>query len=279
MTDPVVVTGASGFIGRALVIELARRRHNVMAVARTPQSWPAGVEGTLVKRYADLVLPDCPTVIHLAETSRQGAIEDVSHSAECVALVQSLLAQGPKRFVYASSAVVYGDTMLHPRRPDENPFPDSVYAMAKLACEGVALAAGGTVARLANVYGRGMAKHSVLAEILAQIPGRSPLAIRDGRPVRDFLWIDDAARGLADLALGRAHGVFNVGTGAGTSIADLARLALRSAGEGRRALRETHPTEQASAIVLDIETMAATVGWRPVVSLGDGVARLLQGAL
>jgi UDP-glucose 4-epimerase len=279
VTDPVVVTGASGFIGRALVTELARRHQNVMAVARTPQSWPAGVDGTLVKRYADLVLPDHATVIHLAEIRNQGTIKDVNHSAECMALVRSLQAQGPRRFVYTSSAVVYGDTMLHPRLPDEKLSPDGVYAMAKVACEGLALAAGGTVVRLANVYGPGMAKDSVLAEILAQIPGRSPLTIRDGRPVRDFLWIEDAARGLADLALGRVRGVFNLGTSVGTSIADLARLVLRSAGEGRRTIRETHPTEQASSIILDIEMIAGTVGWRPIVTLGDGVARLLRGAL
>jgi len=277
MTDPVVVTGASGFIGRALVGELARRHQCVKAVARTPQAWPAGVEGILVKQYADLLLPDHATVIHLAETRDEAAIQNANYPTECLALMRGLQDQNPRLLVYASSAAVYGDTMLHPRRPDEKVFPDGVYAVAKDACERIVLAVGGTVARLANVYGPGMAKNSVLAEILAQIPGVAPLTIRNGRPVRDFLWIEDAARGLADLALGRARGVFNLGTGVGTSVADLARLALRSAGEVGRAIRETHPTGHASSIVLDIETTTTAVGWRPTVSLEEGVARLLRG--
>ena len=47
--------------------------------------------------------------------------------------------------------------------------------------------------RLANVYGPGMAANNVMSDILGQVPGDGPLVVRDIAPVRDYLWIEDAA--------------------------------------------------------------------------------------
>jgi UDP-glucose 4-epimerase len=130
---------------------------------------------------------------------------------------------------------------------------------------------------LSNLYGAGMAPDTIVAEILAQIPGNAPLAVRDAKPVRDFLWVDDAAAGMADLAQSALGGVFNLGTGIGTSIAAVARTALALTGQDTRAVIETRPSNRASCLILDPEDTRAAAGWAARTNLDEGLSRLLQG--
>jgi nucleoside-diphosphate-sugar epimerase len=274
----VVVTGSSGFIGRAVVDELFRRHRKVLAVSRSHLSRCGQLESVVVKDYA--ATPDLSgmILIHLAETRDIAEAEALgrSHIDTCLARVERLAAKRPMRIVYASSAVVYGDEMPHPRRSHEKTVANGFYALAKMACEQRVLDAGGVVARLANVYGPGMARKAVLSDILGQIHKSGPIIVRDAQVVRDFLWIDDAARGLVDLALGSATGIFNLGMGSGVSVAELARLALKASGQDDRQLIETSPSGRTSTLVLDIEDTSTMFGWHPQISLLAGVSRMLS---
>jgi nucleoside-diphosphate-sugar epimerase len=166
--------------------------------------------------------------------------------------------------VYASSAAVYGDGVSRPRRTDEPVIPVNAYARAKAICEAEVLAAGGAVARLANLYGPGMAANNVISDILRQIPGTGPLTVRDGAPVRDYLWVDDAARGIADLASTRAG--------------EVARIALDLAGQSERQVVASAPTVTPSHLILDVSATVAMLGWRSKVSLEEGLKALLAMA-
>ena len=71
--------------------------------------------------------------------------------------------------------------------------------------------------RPANIYGPGMSKNNVLSTILQQIPGMGKLEVMDTNPVRDFIWVEDAAEGIVALALsifkdGNKCALFNLGT-------------------------------------------------------------------
>jgi nucleoside-diphosphate-sugar epimerase len=106
----------------------------------------------------------------------------------------------------------------------------------------------------------------------AKFPERGPSL----STTRDHNGIDDAARGLADIALGEAKGAFNLGTGRSIAAGEVARLALDIADETARSVIAMRHDGPVSSISLDISQTARAFGWRPLVSLQDGIHRLLS---
>jgi nucleoside-diphosphate-sugar epimerase len=252
-----------------------------VAAARKSMLHPPSARIMPLIDYADLA-PDSPNqvLIHVAEPRDIAAAETDAtvHTAGVRRVLMALLSKRWGHVVYASSAAVYGDGVSRPRRTDEPVIPVNAYARAKAICEAEVLAAGGAVARLANLYGPGMAANNVISDILRQIPGTGPLTVRDGAPVRDYLWVDDAARGIADLASTRAGGVVNFGTGRGLSVGEVARIALDLAGQSERQVVASAPTVTPSHLILDVSATVAMLGWRSKVSLEEGLKALLAMA-
>ena len=273
-----VVTGASGFIARAVIIALARRGVAVVAASRRAVAFDPPVRRMTIESYTEVQPPSADSVlIHLAEPRDIGNA-DVSgdtYVAERGAMLADLLAKGWAHVVYVSSSAVYGSDDPAPHCADEAVNPTGLYAQAKVTCERQVLAQGGAVARLSNVYGPGMAPNNVIADILRQVPGDGPIVVRNRKPVRDYLWIDDAAEGLSMLALSREPGIFNFGSGKGTSVEDLARLALSRVYEDGRMVLNSIAVEQESRQVLCISDTVKKLGWTPKVSLDQGVANLV----
>jgi UDP-glucose 4-epimerase len=268
----IVVTGASGFIGSALLRRLHRSGSDCVGVARSVRD---GVGTHRVGRYQDT--PDAEVLVHLADNSDRIAASaaGAEYEAEALQLVDALVAKASRMFIYASSALVYGDHVQEPRRPDEPVTPIDPYTRAKLACEARVLAAGGVVARLTNVYGPGMSRNNVMSTVLDQVPGAGPLRVRDDGPVRDFLWIEDAAAAFEAMTHRAIPGIYNLGTGTGTSIRELAQLALAAAGEHQRQIVATEPLGRGSCLVLDITRTVDHLAWQPSTTLMDGLAQLL----
>lgn len=278
----LVITGAAGFVGSAVVREAARAAFPVLAVSRRGSTATAvGVTAICVEDYAALRPPSDSVLIHLAEPRDIHAADTAGsgHEAATVGLLRSLLAWPWRFVVYASSVAVYGDTTKRPRYPSEPVLPQTAYGRAKLACESLVASRHGAVARLANLYGPGMAHNCVLADILAQIPGSGPLLVQTGDSVRDYLWVADAAAALVAIAARQAPGVFNVGSGQSVSVRGLAETALRIAGEADRAIMARRTASSASEIRLDVSDTISRTGWEPKVSLEAGILTLIESRL
>lgn len=273
-----VVTGASGFIARAVTIALASRGVAVVAASRRSVAFDPPVRRVAVENYAEVQPPSADSVlIHLAEPRDIGNadVSDDAYVAQRGAVLADLLAKGWAHVVYVSSSSVYGGDDPVPHCADEAVNPTGLYALAKVTCERQVLAQGGAVARLSNVYGPGMAPNNVIADILRQVPGDGPIVVRNRKPVRDYLWIDDAAEGLTMLAMSREPGIFNFGTGTGTSVEDLARLALSRVHGNSRMVVNSVAVEQESHQLLCIADTVKKLGWTPKVSIDQGVANLV----
>jgi UDP-glucose 4-epimerase len=273
----LIVTGASGFLGGYVVAVLAARGLSVTAVARRePTTWqqqpPSAVRSVVVADYSAAPVSNSDILIHLAEDATGNEPAD-----DRIRTVQALLAKGARRTVYGSSAIVYGDAATSPRSPDDEITPEGPYALAKRACEELILAtSGGVVMRLTNLYGPGMSKQNVLSDILAGLVTPGAIRVQDLAPVRDYLWVVDAAEGVADIAMGSSIGIYNLGTGIGTAVRDLAQAAATAAGEPERAIEGPNNACR-SHLVVDISSVAAAFEWRPRVSLAEGLERLIAG--
>lgn len=268
----VVITGASGFLGYALLRRLTDAGIRCIATSRR------SIAGFVcVNDYSEA--PGGDILVHLAETNDRALANRFGEAGEEQAqrTLGKLLAKGYAKIIYASSAVLYGDDGNSPHLASDPVRAVDSYTRIKLASERAVLERDGVVARFANLYGPGMPAVNVLSDILRQLEKEGPLVLRDTRPIRDFLWMDDAADAIARMATANASGIFNVGSGIGTSIRELAVMLLAMAGQPARDIASTKTDSVPSYIVTDISKTTEIFGWRPTTMLRAGLRQLLDG--
>ncbi|NJM32689.1 MAG: NAD(P)-dependent oxidoreductase [Limnobacter sp.] len=177
----VVVTGASGFLGRAVMQCVTQAGFECIGVSRTRH---AGLHQ--VSSYAEAPAGD--VLIHLAQTNDRATANAQGQALETEAnqTLKSLLAKSYSKVVYASSAVLYGDHIAAARHVSEPIIATDTYTQIKLNSEYAVLAHGGAVARLSNLYGLAMAPGNVLSHILTQLGKGPSIVLHTLEPVRDF---------------------------------------------------------------------------------------------
>jgi UDP-glucose 4-epimerase len=211
------------------------------------------------------------------------------HRANVDATLQLLLAArdaGVKRVVYAGSSSVYGNSATLPKREDMPTNPLSPYALQKLVSEQYAqmfttLYGLETVTtRYFNVFGPRQDPSSPYSGVIslfirALIEGRSPTIFGDGEQTRDFTYVANVVDGVlkACVAPGAAGKVFNVATGGRVSLNHLYR-ALQEL-TGRQIPVAYGPTRVGDVrdSQADISAARAILGFQPIVSFEDGLAR------
>lgn len=259
----VVVTGASGFIGKAVCgkLELAGAE-----VLRVPSSE--------VPRWASM--PDA-VCVHLAANNDVAQLESryELRRDEAAALARQLLEKGFQRIVFASSALVYGDAEETPRTEDSPLKPTTAYGRLKGELEGL-FGPNAACARISNVYGPGMSSKNVFSDILRQLRAGGLVKVRNLTSVRDYIHVDDVADALTALALGAEAGAFNVSTGRGVGVRELVSLAARAHGKENVRVEAAEELSAASHLVLDPGRLAAACGWRARIRLEEGVAALAE---
>ncbi len=194
---------------------------------------------------------------------------------------------GVKRVVFVSSAAVYGNQEANPKVESMRPAPASPYATTKMvgefACEEIAQLKGleTVVVRVFNAYGPRQDPTSsyagVVARFCAAVAADKPIEIHgDGEQTRDFLYAGDVAEGL-DLAGEKpvAGQIFNLGSGAATSVADVARHLSEITVAPIKAVRKEHRAGDVRHSRADIEKAIEKLGFAPKTSLREGLERTL----
>ena len=273
MTAPahnILVTGAAGFLGRAVIEQLALLGRPATGVTRR-----ALPEMRQVADYADT--PAASVIIHLAEEADRAVVNRLGDAyADDAARIMRNMVSRADRVVYASSGMVYGDDNDAPCTPATRVRASDTYSQSKLRNEGVALAAGGTAMRLANLFGSGMAATNVVSDIARQLGAAGPLRVRDDTPVRDFLGVQDAARAIALAAIADCTGTYNVGSGTGLSIRQLAGIALAATGQSGREIVASQPSSRRSVNILDVADTRQHLGWGPTPTAAEQLATFFR---
>lgn len=294
----VLVTGSSGLVGEAVCSRLESRGDEVVrfdhrrSAARTG---PAEFTPVDVLRPADLARASrgVDGVIHLAAVSRCAPAEaDPGHAhavnVDGTANVLRALEEigNPAWFVFASSREVYGEAQTIPV-PESAPVqPKSVYGHTKARAEDVIRTEErrthrpSTLLRFTNLYG-GLNDHPerVIPSFLTRALRGEPLEVRGPDQVLDFLEVRDAVSAILRAAGSDRTGesqpnVFNIASGAGCSLGELARLAVRVTGS-RSEIRETRPEAWTpSRFVGDVRRARVVLGWEPSVPLSEGLRTL-----
>ena len=231
-------------------------------------------------------------VYYLAGVSRRGDREALSSAADVsvIGAVDTLIAASelpsPPRILYVSTGLVYADAG-EPRDEASPVAPDGMYATAKYAGE-VALAELGRVsgidvlvARAFNHIGPGQSEGFVVPTIARQIARLSDqdgavINLAVGSTIRDFCDVRDVVRAYRLLVTAGEAGRYNIGSGEGIAIADLARLMLTVAGiPARIVVRDEHPSDQPISIVANVAKVER-LGWARRFALRDSVRDVLE---
>lgn len=275
-----VVTGATGFIGRALCAELSRNGYQTYAISRHKEFMPnPGVMFQSVSDYSEMQVPNKRTIcIHLAGNNNVREIETAGKEEAFkieLKLADCILSRQFEKVIFASSGLVYGFQSHVPHKEKDLINPSGVYSELKDVIEQKMLDANHIVARIANVYGNGMSGKNVISSVLRQLPGEGAIKIKSLTPVRDYIHVSDVVRGLVDLAIGNERGVFNLSTGVGTSVLELIQMILKINGQHERKIVQTDFVESYSCVILDSDKMFQCYGWKAQVKLRDGLSGLL----
>jgi UDP-glucuronate 4-epimerase len=305
----VLVTGAAGFIGSHLCDALIARGDSVVGVdsfteyysparkrANLADALATGLEFRRVDLTSDPlehVVEGIDVVYHLAGQPgvrpSWGEDFDLYARRNLVAtqrLLEATLRAGNVRFVFASSSSVYGDIGEQPARESDRLAPVSPYGMTKAACEelvDVYRRVHGLSAvslRYFTAYGPRQRPEMAFAAFIRSVLWGRPLSVLgDGCQVRDFTFVADvvaATIAAAELGTERAY---NISGGASSTLLEAIEEIERLT--ERRALIGFSPPARgdASRTSADLTAASRDLGYRPAVSLREGLARQIGAAM
>ena len=303
-----LITGAAGFVGSHLADQLLAAGHEVVGVDCFLDYYPRAVkEGNLVRardsahfefHEADIVLADLDRlldgvdwVFHQAAQAGVRASwgsEFKIYSDNNVYATQRLLEacrkRPPRKFVYASSSSVYGDTEDLPMRESSTTRPVSPYGVTKLAGEHLAwlywksFAIPTVSLRYFTVYGPrqrpDMAFHRFVRAVLRD---EEITLYGDGAQSRDFTYVSDIVdANIAAAERDVAGRVFNIGGGSRTTVNEVIAEIARIAGREPRVRRHEMQKGDVRHTAADTSAARAALGFEPRVSLREGLRREVE---
>jgi UDP-glucose 4-epimerase len=293
-----LVTGATGFLGCALVRALLEKKWQIVCLARDARrASAAGVEA----RFGDLLRPDSlafdrdggqriDVVFHLgalmpgAKVASDADFVEANASAT-IRLIEAAQRAGANRFVYLSSISAIGSPRETPIREDHPLAPPSAYSLGKLggemACAIASRSGWRAVAlRLASPYGLGMTPATVLPVFAAAALAGKPLRWHgSGSRSQDFIHVDDVV--AACLAAARVDAplpLYNLASGKDTPMRALAEtIAALAPGACAEPSGADDPQEGVRWSV-DVSAARRDLGFCARVPLEDGLARYMRDA-
>jgi UDP-glucose 4-epimerase len=301
MSEPAVITGGAGFIGRTLARQLAASGRRIVVVDRDPDqtAFPDGVEvrrgdirdGAFVEAVLNEVRPE--TLFHLAAIHyipdcERDPVECVSVNTVGAMSVLEACArmEQPPLCVLASTAAVYAPATAAHRETDA-PGPVDVYGFSKLWLEQIAALYTRKhglriwLARLFNVYGPGETNPHLIPSLIDQALTGGVLQVGDLSTRRDYVHVRDVAGALAKMGAappGDGGSCVNVGTGravGGGEVVDVLAAALgrpiQTATDVSRLRRIDRPI-----MLSDPSRAAELLGWRAQIPFEKGMRELVD---
>ncbi len=299
----VAVTGGGGFIGSHLIRALRDdgvEVRTLLGPPGTPVVMPPEDVATLSGEIDDptilmRLVRDATVIVHLAGPPSVAASFQAplayarAHTSGTAAVVDACIRSGVHRLVYVSSAEVYGQPSRNPVCEDAPLAPRSPYAAAKIGAEAFVQAgsvAGGLEAAIFRpflVYGPGMPSRTLVGSLVRQARQGSVIEVADPRPIRDYCFVGDLVGALVagcSAALPESIRIYNLGSGLGISVADLAERVLAMAGVDASVrvaqTRDRPPRTDILELVSDSSRAAAELAWRATTPIDRGLAEMLR---
>jgi UDP-glucuronate decarboxylase len=282
--DRLLVTGASGFIGSAVVNDLMRNYHVL-----TPGHQEIDLKTDSV--LLDILVKEkgVGTILHLANPRVYTTNDSLGAALVMLKNVLDVCVENSLFFVYLSGCEIYSGYRAKELRADEalTPRPGGTYGQAKFLSEKLIeqyhtqYGLTYTLLRSCPVYGPGSDRPRFIWNFLQKAVRNEVLVPHryiNGFPTLDLLHVDDLRKAICSALEYRPGGAINLGTGVGTSTTDIAKLIVELVGS-KSEIQHLEVEGYASNIVMDIRRAGALLGWHPAVELKRGLGALVRSAM
>lgn len=285
----ILLTGATGFIGRRLTARLSQQGHEIVCLVRPGAPCPPGaisVPVDLGQPHMIEALPSGDALIHLAQSSRYREFPDAAsdifsvNTGATARLLDLARRNGTRSFLLASTGSVYS-TRNEPCQEDAALQPADFYAASKVAAEALlrpyAQQFHTCALRLFTPYGAGQ-RNRLIPGLIERVRNRRPVSLDgEGRGLRLSVgYLDDVVATFQTAAEQGWDGTYNVAAPEPTCIAEIADAIGRELGIAPSFERTGRP--EPPALVADtgrLARMCDVAAFRP---LEDGIKAMLTGA-
>ena len=186
------------------------------------------------------------------------------------------------RLVFMSSAAVYGNPLKLPLSEAHPRNGNDPYSISKIMGEDLCLCFFNNyehdicIARNFNTFGDGQIGDYIIPTLIKQAVMEHKIEIWNSKPIRDFMYIEDAVSAIVTIAQqGSAGEVYNIGTGKGTTIGSLAST-LRNAVDQKMIVNDMEKQVLGSSELVADSRKLASLGWRVQVRFEDGLRKTIE---
>jgi nucleoside-diphosphate-sugar epimerase len=294
MTARVLVTGATGFIGRQTLVPLRELGFDVHVVGRRPPDDPA-----VTFHSGDLIDSQCAVrilgevkashLLHLAWDTEPGRFWNSPLNLDWVGaslvVLRAFVEAGGQRAVMAGTCAEYrwgGDQPLDEKRSELA--PSTLYGVSKDALRRVAFAYAETTSlsiawgRIFFLYGPQEKTGRLVSDAIRALGSGQPFDTTDGRQLRDFMHVEDVARAFAVLLASDVRGAVNIAAGHAVAVRSVLEAIARETGaHGMLRLgARPRPADDPPVIEAASDRLRHEVGFTPRYAIVEGVAQTVR---
>ncbi len=302
-----LVTGAAGFIGSHLAEKLVKIGHEVIGIDCFTDYYDklakeANIKGLRNNKKFKFVndnlltvdlrrlLEKADYVFHeAAQPGVRSSFENFKPYVENNIMATSRLLDAAKdtnvkKFVYASSSSVYGDSQKLPLMEDFNPSPISPYAVSKLSGEDFCKIyfkvhnVPAVILRYFTVFGPRQRPDLAIYRIIRSVLKNDEFVLfGDGLQTRDFTFISDIIKGTIQAAdLAKAGEIYNIGAGARKSLAEIIQIVEKLLGEKVNFKKIESSKGDVRNTFADISKARNAFGFKPSIDIEQGLSKQIE---
>ena len=276
----ILVSGAAGYVGRHLLPFLKSNTCSLFtpSIDQLDLSNYIELEAFFSKNKID-------KVVHLAACLDNSNYESLflSNIVALHNLLRVCLEYKIKFFVFVSGNNVYGSSFekLFTEEDFCNPSPSNYYGLTKYCGELMVKdcfknsKTKYSIIRIADIYGPNQKTGNLLKKVVENIKQKKPQIIfGTGVRTRDYIYIDDVARGIAFVTNNEIIGTYNLSTGKGTSVKEIVSIAEKISNCKEHTICVAAQQEDVSCVVLNNNKLKRK-GFEPNVSFEDGLKTIV----
>jgi nucleoside-diphosphate-sugar epimerase len=295
------VTGGAGFVGNNIVKLLISKGYSVAVIDNLHTGKKENLNGIIEKiefhqidirnyKEMEIILKNVDGIFHeaaltIVQESFKKEKEYFDVNVKGTENIFKIAKKFKKKVVYASSSSIYGDTKKIPIKENTTRKPINPYGQTKLEDEFLAekyTKEGGNIIglRYFNIFGKGQTGSyaGVITQFIRKLKeNKSPIIFGDGLQIRDFIHVSDIAEAnLAAMLSNTNSGFFNIGTGIGTKIKDLAKIMIKIFDEEFEPIFQEPLKGDVKISQADITLTNKKLNWKSKIKLEEGLRKFIR---